>query len=215
MRIEGRVGPSRYADDAEGPPRLGNQGEQIFGELNPTYYEQTLRGNAFIYATSTAVSVVALGTAGAPNIWNPAGSGKILVIHKVAFTAAAVGTPVVSAFQWGLLQNAGSQIGTAAPVVSLTQVAAQNAALGSSLAQASVMRFAPATILLTVAPTLLCAMGVGTAGAVTGPYSLNDDVAGRLQLWPGNLLQIGASTATSTTFFITVYGIELPIPLTS
>lgn len=214
MRIEGLVGVAKRSDDTEAPPRLGNQGELITAHLNPKYYEQTMRGNAFVYATSTAVSVVAPGAAGAPNIWNPAGSGKNLVITKIVFGAAAIGTPVVSAFQYAVLANAGNQVGTAAPVVSLTEVLGVNLLFGSGLK--SVMRFAPATISLTAAPTVFAPAGfaTGSAAAPVG-YSFVDDVDGRIIIPPGNLFQIGASTATSTTFFIAIYGLELPIPLTA
>lgn len=211
MRIESRIGVQRNNDDMLNLPRLGNQGELIVSNFSGQFYEQTMRGNGFIYATTTAVSVVALGTAGAPNLWNPAGSGKLLVLEKIIFAAAAVGTPVASAFTYGLLQNAGSQIGTAAPVVSLTQVAPVSALLGSGIV--SVIRFAPATISLTTAPTLfaVAAQSGGTATVTTA--ALQDDINGKIIIPPGNLFQIGASTATSTTYFITIYGLELPIPL--
>lgn len=212
MRIEGRTGVARFPDDSEGPPRLGSQGETIVSDMNGLFYEQTMRGNGFVYSTSTAVSVVALGTAGAPNLWNPSGSNKNLVITKIVVSAAAVGTPVVSAFTYGVLNNAGSQIGTAAPVVSLTQVAGVNLLLGSG--NVSVMRYAPATISLTAAPTFLCPAGFSSGSAVTpGTVSLIDDVSGRIIIPPGNLFQIGASTATSTTYFIAIYGLELIAPL--
>lgn len=214
MRVEGRTGVQRNTDDMLVPSRIGSQGEVIVSDMNGLYYEQTMRGNAFVYSTTTAVSVVALGTAAAPNIWNPAGSGKNLVIHKVVFGYAAIGTPVGSAFQYGILNNAGSQIGTAAPVVSLTAVAGVNLLIGSGIS--SVMRFAPATISLTAAPSLLCPVGfsTGSAAAPVG-YQMIDDVSGRIIIPPGNLFQIGASTATSSTFFIAIYGLELPIALTA
>lgn len=214
MRIEGRTGVARYADDIEGPPRVGSQGEMIVSDMNGLYYEQTMRGNAFVYSSSAAVSVVALGTAGAPNLWNPAGSGKNLVITRIVMGAAAVGTPVVSAFTYGVLNNAGVSIGTGAPVISLTQVAGVNLLFGSG--NVSSMRFAPATISLTAAPTFLCPAGFTSGSAVTpNSVSLIDDVSGRIIISPGNLFQIGASTATSTTYFIAIYGLELTIPMTA
>lgn len=215
MKIEGRVGVQRGVDDALNPPRIGNQGEIIVSDMNGMFYEQTMRGNGFVYSTSTAASVVALGTAAAPNIWNPSGSGRNLVIHKICFGAAAVGTPVVSNIQYGILSNAGSQVGTAAPVVSLTAVAGVNLLLGSGIASA--MRFAPATISLTAAPTYFATSGcwTGSAAAPTTGMNFFDDVNGRIIVPPGNLFQIGASTATSTTFVISIYALELPIPLTA
>lgn len=214
MRVEGRVGVGKFGDDTLTAPRLGSQGELIVSDMNGLFYEQTMRGNAFMYSTTSAVSVTALATTGAPNIWNPAGSGKNLVITKVTFGMAAIGTPAISSFVYGILRNAGNQIGTAAPVVSLTQVDPVNLLIGGG--NVSVMRFAPATISLTTAPTILCNSGcsTGSAAAPVG-YNFQDDVNGRIILAPGSLLQVGATVATSTTFIVSIYGFELPIPLSA
>lgn len=210
--INGRVGVVSLTDGDDKQPRLDHQGAVVVNGMSGQFYEQTLRGNAFVYSTSTAVSVVALGTTAAPNIWNPAGSGKNLVLYKLVAAAGAVGTPVVSAFQYGLLKNAGSQIGTGSPVVSLTQADPTNLLLGAG--KESVMRFAPATISLTTAPTFFANAGfwLGNAAAPTTGAAFIDYINGAIILPPGNLLQIGASTATSTTFFISIYGLELAIP---
>lgn len=210
MRVEGRVGVAKYADDLEIPPRLGSQGEFIVSDMNGLFYEQTMRGNAFAYSTVTAASVTALGN-NLPSLWNPLGSGKNIVIHKVTFQAAAIGVPVISGFQYGLLSNAGAQIGTGSPIITFTSVAPVNLLLGAGLA--SVARWGPAVNTYTVAPALLAAIGLNLGATATQtPWSGMDDVNGRIIIAPGNLLQIAASTATSTTFNITIWGFELPVP---
>ena len=131
MRIEARVGVARYADDNEGPPRIGNQGEQIVAELNPKYYEQTMRGNAFMYSAASAGAVLnVLSTTSAPLVWNPAGSGKNLIITKITVGLDATGTTAAGHIVYGTQSNLGSQIGTGAPVVSGTFVFGVNLLIG-------------------------------------------------------------------------------------
>jgi len=217
MRIEGLVGVGRRSDDQEAPPRLGNQGEQIVAELNPKYYEQTMRGNAFIYTMGTAASIVAPGTAGFPNLWNPLGSGKLCILTKITWQVAAVGTPAVSGFQYAYLPNAGAQVGTASPVLTgaySNTVGVYNLLLGSG--NVSVMKYLGVAATMTTAPTVFAAAGLnlGSTGTQT-PWTAWDDIDGRIVIPPGVLFQVGASTTTSTTFSISIYGIEIPIPLTA
>lgn len=215
MRSEGLVGVARRTDDTESPLRVGNTGELITSAgLNGVYYEQTMRGNAFVYAMSTAASIVAVGTAGFPNLWNPLGSGKLLVLTKITWQAAAIGTPVISGFQYAYLANAGAQVGTASPVLTGTYVGGVNLLLGSG--QMSVMKFAGAAGTMTTAPTIFAAAGLNLGATATQtPWTGSDDINGRIVIPPGTLFQIGASTATSTTFNISIWGLELPMPLTA
>jgi hypothetical protein len=217
MRVEHRIGVARYSDDTEGPARLGNQGEQIISDLNPMYYEQTMRGNAFCYAMTTAASIVAVGSAGFPNLWNPLGSGKLCILTKVAYQVAAVGTPVITGFQYAYLPNAGAQVGTASPVLTgaySNVTGVTNLLLGSG--NPSVMKYLGSAGTMTV-PTIFAAAGVnlGTGTGTGAPWSCSDDINGRIVIPPGVLFQIGASTATSTTFNISIFGIEIPMPLTA
>ncbi len=217
MRIEGRVGVSRYADDQEGPPRLGNQGELVVAELNPKYYEQTMRGNHFVYSAAIGGAVLAaFTTSTAPFIWNPMGSGKNLVITKVAVGLDATGTTAAGHVVYGYQSGLGSSFGTAAPVVSLTKVAGVNLLIGAGIASA--MYFAPTTVSLTSACTFLCSMGLGQAAATTSatsPFIAVDEVDGRIIIPPGSAFSVAASGSIASTYTISIYGLELPIPLTA
>src|ERR671931_2793238 len=153
MIITGQTGVQRLADGIQAMPRIGAQGEFVSGQLNAEFYEQTLRGNAFVYSQAAAgVALAAPSVNSVPMIWNPSGSGKNLVLHKVVVgwkdTTWAVGH-----IDYGVLTGAGAQTGTGAPIVSLTQVAGVNCLIGGG--NASVMRFAPATVTLAAAPTFL------------------------------------------------------------
>ena len=210
MNIEIVTGLAKRVDAMIASPRGGNQGELVVGELNPKYYEQTMRGNSFIFTTTTAAAVTALGN-NIPTIWNPASSGKLLVLTKVTIQVAAGGVPAVSGFQWGFLKNVGAVVGTGAPVITFTQVAPINLNVGSPTSSA--MLWAPAVCTFTTAPALLAAIGINLGGSATQtPWIGMDDVDGRIIVSPGNLIQIGASTATSTTFNVSIWGIEVPLP---
>lgn len=216
MRIEKLVGVARLSDDTLSQPRLGNQGDTITGQLNPEHYEQVLRGNGFVYTAAAAgAALAAFGVNSAPFIWNPTGSGKLLVIVKVAVGLATV-TATAGHVVYGVMQNMGSQIGTAQPIVSATFVPAVNLNIGGG--NVSVMRFAPTTITLlaATAATFLATMGTGQATAATtatSPYLAIDNVDGAIIIPPGCAFVIGAS-ATISTYTCSIFGLELPIPLT-
>jgi len=217
MRLEQVVGPARYGDDMEAQWRQGNQGETIVGQLNPEHYEQVLRGNGFVYSAAAAgAALAAFGVNSAPFIWNPTGSGKNLVIVKVAVGLASV-TATAGHVVYGFMQNMGSQIGTAQPVVSGTFVAPTNLLIGAG--NQSVIRFAPTTVTLlaATAATFFSTMGLGQATAATGatsPFMAVDNIDGAIIIPPGCAFVIGAS-ATISTYCTSIYGLELPIPLIS
>src|SRR5919198_6471710 len=105
MQIQGSVGVQRLADGSLATPRLGSQGEVVIGELNPKYYEHTMRGNAFLYSTAaTGVTLAAPATSSAPMIWNPSGSGKNLVITKVAIGFVST-TTIAANFEYAYLSG--------------------------------------------------------------------------------------------------------------
>ncbi len=216
MRVEGLVGPARYTDDVDGPLRMGNQGELIVGQLNPEHHEEVLRGNGFMYSAAAAgAALAAFGVNSAPFLWNPTGSNKNLVIVKIAVGLASV-TATAGHVVYGFMQNMGSQIGTAQPVVSGTFVAPTNLLIGAG--NASVIRFAPTTVTLlaATAATFLCTMGLGQATAAStavSPFMAIDNVDGAIIIPPGCAFVIGAS-ATISNFTASIYGLELPIPAT-
>lgn len=208
--LKGVVGPQRGSDGEERSLRLGTSGEAITGLLGGKYAEQCLRGNFFVFSTTTAASVTALGN-NIPTLVNFSGSGVLFVLTKLTAQVGAVGTPAVSGFQYGYQANIGGNIGTAAPIPTATFVAGVNCLIGGRVPR---VQFAPAAITFTTAPALLGPVGwnLGSTGTET-PYELVDDVDGRIVLPPGTLLQVGASTATSKTFNVAFWGYEVQLPL--
>ena len=219
VQIEGYVGAGALSPDGITVvrPRYGNFGDQISSQLNADFYEHTLRGNAFVYSTPAAgAALVAPTTTNAPMIWNPSGSGKNLVLHKIVL--GYVGTTWAAGHvEYGVLTNAGSQIGTGAPVVSLTQVSGTNLLLGSG--NVSVMRYAPTTCVLIAAPTFLCTAGIssnaGTAAAVVPPFTMVDMISGMIIVPPGVAFFVMANAAVAGVVCTSIFGVEVPIAPTA
>jgi hypothetical protein len=216
VELAGYVGPISLSDGAHtGQVRLTNFGEMAYSKVNPDLYEHTLRGNAFVYSTAAAgAASVAPTTSNAPMIWNPTGSGKNLVVTKVAIGWVGTNTAAAGNFEYAFLPSAGSQIGTGAPVVSLTQVSGVNLLLSGG--NVSVMRFAPTTVSLTSAPTYLAPMGVGmtntTVASTAAPFNLVDYVNGQIIVPPGVAFFVVANISILVVTSIAMYGLELPIP---
>jgi hypothetical protein len=92
-------------------------------------------------------------------------------------------------------------------------VGVTNLLLGSG--NPSICKYLGVAATMTTAPTVFAAAGVNLGSTATfTPFWASDDVQGRIIIPPGVLFQIGASTASSTTFAITIWGMEIPIPLT-
>jgi hypothetical protein len=211
--IETYVGAVTLADGAhDSRLRQGNQGELLQGKLNADFYEQTLRGNAFVYSTpAVGAALIAPTTTNAPMIWNPAGSGKNLILHKIVFGYTGT-TWAVGHIEYGVLTAAGSQIGTGAPVVSLTQVSGVNLLLGGG--NASVMRFAPTTLVTVAAPTFLCTAGIssfaGTATTALANMTMVDYINGMIIVPPGVAFFVMAQSAMAGVVCTSIFGVELP-----
>jgi hypothetical protein len=219
VQLEGYVGAGALLSDGvvTTRPRMGNFGELMTTRLNASFYEHVLRGNAFVYSTPAAgAALVAPTTTNAPMIWNPAGSGKNLVLHKIEY--GYIGTTWAPGhIEYGVVTGAGSQIGTGAPIVSLTQVAGVNLLVGAG--NASVMRFAPTTLVVIAAPTFLCTSGIsaqtGTAAAVLPPYKMEDLIDGHIIIPPGVAFFVMANAAIAGVVCTSIYGVEVAVAPTA
>ncbi len=206
-----RVGPTNLSDNTASQLRGGNFGELIVNTLGGQYAEATRRGQMFMYGVAAAAALLLPATTGNhPTVWNPAGSNTIFV--PVALRMSFVsGTTTISSVILNITKNAGSTIAATAPIVTFTNVAPQNALVGSGAV--SKMYFAPAVCTFVAAPAFLCATGInlGAAAPTTpGPYEMLFD--GSLQIMPGNALSICASVTTTTSlWWTTLWGIEMPM----
>lgn len=217
VELAGYTGPISLSDGAHtGQVRLSNSGELMTSKVNPDWAEHVQRGNAFVYSTAKAgvTWVAATTTQNMPMIWNPSGSGKNFFLKRVV-AGYVSGTHVPGNLELSYLTGAGSQIGTGAPIVSLTQVAGVNLKLGAG--NTSVMRFAPATVSVTTAPSFLVSLGVsfltGAAASALDPFVI--DVQCEIMVPPGVAIFVTHNVVSTIVGSIAMYGLELPIPATA
>lgn len=211
-QTSGRIGPGRYGDGEAQPPRLDTTGATVVGELNGKYYEATRRGLGFIYTTASAGVLLAAPTTTffGPMLWNPCGSGRDLQITKVVVGDVS-GTTVRGHVAYAFLTNAGSTIATGAPVLTNTLVAPVNGYIGSGLG--SQMRWSPAVGTYTTAPAYLAPMGLNVIATAPGATAMVDDVDGRIIVPQCVAFFVGANAGVTLTATVTIYGIEMPVPL--
>ncbi len=206
---------------------LGRANELIIAELHGKYLEQAYRGNVYYASTATAgvILPVFVATTMTPtySIWNPAGSGKLLVpiVTLLGWTAttAALGTLI-----WIASTNAGDRISAAgatgaSPISTFgTLTAPVNANLGSG--KVSQMRFSASgsTTLLTGQPVFYRTTGItvsptGTTAVsnVLPWWTCRDDWDGTGIIPPGNAIHLVGSTATLASIPITTVYAEIPL----
>lgn len=174
--------------------------------------DAVLSGRMFIYSSAAAgVLAKAADTSPVMMLWNPAGSGVNLRINEVRIGAVS-GTVILAHLAYGILLSAGSQVGTAQPIVSATFVNPVNCLVGAG--RASQIKFAPATVSLTAAPTYMMASGFSSGGALAaGPLNvLIDKVEGKIIIPPGTAFFAYLSNgAMALTAAVTIIGSEEPI----
>jgi hypothetical protein len=217
VELAGYVGPVSLSDGAHtGQARLANSGELMTSKVNPDWAEHVLRGNAFVYSTAAAgvTWLAPTGTQNMPMLWNPSGSGKNFWLKRVV-AGYVSGNNVPGNLELAYLAAAGSQIGTGAPIVSLTQVAGVNLNLGAG--NVSVMRFAPATVTVTTAPTFLVTLGInhftGVAATASSPFAM--DTQCEVLVPPGVAIFVCFNAVSTVIGSIALYGLELPVPPTA
>jgi hypothetical protein len=168
-------------------------------------------GMGFVYSTAaTGVTGAVAGVNSVPMLWNPSSSGVRLRILEVRIGGIS-GTVIAAHVAYGVLK-AGDQIGTAAPVVSHTLVPGVN--LMPYAGRESKIRFAPATVTLTAAPTYWFPNGFNSGGAyAAGPlFPLIDKLDGKLVIPPGiAFFPYISNAAIALVAAVAVLAIEEPI----
>jgi hypothetical protein len=193
----------------------GQSGEQVFAELHGKYYTMTKRGNLYFGASASGgiALIVPATTGGHPTLWNPTGSGYNAVLVRLQLSYVS-GANAPTAIEWALTQNAGSSIGSAAPVVTFTNVAPTNSKLGAG--NVSAMKWAPTVNTFAVAPPYLCPTGIAldtmAAASTNAPFITVIDYDGTMVLTPGNALSLCTQAATTTALFqVALFWYEQPI----
>jgi len=211
MNIFGKVGQFFKGDGSDVPLVFDVNGALKVQQFGGKYSELARRGLLFNYSVKTAAAHLLSATTGnVPTIWNPQGSGKVLYILGLRENFLS-GTTTIGSLQWCITRNAGSALGTAAPIVTFTNQAPEPAIDGAGFASA--MRFAPAVCTFTAAPAYLQSAGVNF-GAAYPTVNGNPDVDydGAIAIMPGEAISLCYCVTTSTAlFFTTIIGAELPL----
>ena len=169
--------------------RQNPQGDIAVSELHARYFEQGRYGNMFSAANQAAqaVSVALATTYTGLCLYNPAGSGVILVPNKVAFALTVAPAAIASLHLIGGFSATG---GVTAQTTKLVNQSTQigNASSGKGIALSA------ATI---VTPTYIQALRDGFTAAALPSNLAPIDLEGAYQILPGGFLAIGALTAVT------------------
>lgn len=190
-----------------------NNGALHVQQFGGKYAEQARRGYLFNATVKTAAAFLISATTGnCPTLWNPSGSNKILYVNKLLVNFLS-GTTTISSLQWMITKNAGSALGTAAPIVTFTEQTIEPAIGGAQFA--SQMKFAPAVCTFTAAPAFFASAGI-SFGAVAptngGCSSECVDYDGSIAVMPGNALSLCSSVTTTTSlWFASIMFSEVPL----
>lgn len=200
LPISSTVGPQLAGDGAQIAPRLGHTGEAIVQELHGRYYESMARG--LMYSASnqaaTAVSAALSTTYTGLCLYNPVGSGKVLVPTKVKLALTVAPAAVASI---GLIAGYAATGGVTAQTTKLTvqsnQIGYTSTGVGIALSAATI-----------VTPTWLKQLEDGfTAAALPAP-TLPIDLEGTFGILPGGFIAVGA--LTTVTGLSSIVWEELP-----
>lgn len=189
VQIVGQVGPQTSGDGTNIAFRQGKTGESIIQQLHGRYFESMYRGNIFSAANQSAqaISVALATTYTGLCLYNPVGSGKILVPLKLKWALTVAPAAIASI---GLL---GGYAATGGVTALTTQVTPQSSQIGNG--GVGVGKVLSAATIVT--PTWIQQLVDGfTAAALPAPSPVVD-LEGLYGILPGGFLAIGALTAVT------------------
>ena len=200
----GAIGPQYIADGIQ--PNLGlratRDGSLALQETHGKYAEAASRGLVFhgVVGTAGIALIVSATTGNHPSLWNYQGSGYNAEVASLELGWIS-GAVAPTAIYFMLTANAGSQLGTAAPVVTFTQVATVNG-LTNGAADA-IMKWAPAINTYAAPPAFWkgTGIGLGTGAPTVTPSVIVFDYDGKIVLAPGNVLSLTSQAATTTALY--------------
>lgn len=186
---------------------FGETSDVLVTELQARYYENTYRGNKFGVTFPTAAAAVASATAlGAFVLFNPANSGKNLVIDDIVaqlitFTAAATVVPLAVV----AIPNQTPTSTGAGTTPTCTLIGSPNGSVAKTFVSGTTVG-AP-----TVAFRHLAGWYTGLAPGDMGS-SVKDEVAGAIVIAPGSGIQVVAfGTPSVNTVSVSMTWDEIPI----
>lgn len=211
MYLQGLVSAPTNANAADSTNpilNMGRSGEALMAELHGKYFQQCYRGNLYYASTTTAGVAIPIASTLTPtySLWNPAGSGKLVVpvVTLIGWTAT---TAALGSFVWQVTTNAGSSISSTAPFVAFGSGTPVNA--NTAFGNNSVLRAGTGgTTTLVAASTFYretgCQILPTTAATATASgWIWRDEWDGTGILSPGNAIHLMGTTAIATTVTVT------------
>lgn len=207
---QGRVGPATASDGTFAPFRLARTGELSVSDAHARYYEAVVRGN--VYTASTIQATVAtannspLIAAGTPllGIFNPANSGKMIVILR-AIVCGVSGTPAAQPlFIWNVISQAAITVGGSNGVNNLTFTSNSAARV---FMNAVTTGSPPATVLRPLGGSSSAAI------AASSQACSSEDTAGEIIVPPGGFAGIAVGNAAGTTWIVSASATWEEVPL--
>lgn len=210
----GQTGP--FNDDNVYEIGCDNYGALLVAEKGPNLLEWTRRGYVFSTLTSpaapAAVPIYSTAT-NSPTLWNPEGSGKIVVPIRLNLGIAAIATYLDDSFMLAQTLNAGAAASTGGVFATFTNIAPINCLLGGPSGKA---KYSGAVVTWTVQPTAFMDLGFSVWAAGTeanlGYGFLSHEFNGSIIMPPGTAISLVGVVASSTTFVTSFVFAELPLP---
>ena len=219
--IQGLVNAPSNTSAAAGsnnPLLQGKQNDGIVSELNGKYFTDTYNGNTY-YASHTAPGVaftIYSNTSFIGSIlWNPQGSGKLVVPIRVNVGVNANAATAASAWGYCFLQNTGSNIATGAPFSAFTDINTNRGSnvIGIPGVGNSVVRFATTATLTTAFVWGRVAAFANATGAVTVSIAdnMSEDFDGSMIVPPGCAVALTTAILSGITAASTWTWAEKPL----
>jgi hypothetical protein len=206
-QLTGLVGPQVTTDGQRSILRTEKDGALVCVDAHGKYAAVNYRNTLFMgnVPVAGAALLVPATTGLHPTLWNPAGSGYIASLVSISIThisgTITIGCPILA-----YTFNAGSAIGTAAPIVTFTSVVPTPCKIGTQSGRSN-MLWAPTTCTFVAAPTFLMGLGMGffpvTDATAALPINCSVDFDGKLMVPPGTALSVCYNVTTSTALFST------------
>lgn len=189
-QLDQYVGPTPRSDGpAPGPERVDRTNARVVVDAHGRYFEAASRGLMFSAANQAAqaVSAALATTYTGILLYNPVGSGRILVPTKVKFALSVAPAAIATL---GIL---GGFSATGGVTAQTTKLGVQNCRIGDTSTGVGIALSA-ATI---VTPTWIFQLEDGfTAAALPNP-TIPYDFEGQFAILPGGFLGVGALTAVT------------------
>lgn len=218
------VGENLLADNPNAPvntARVSVYGNSVNSLTPGESFEDTLNGQTQIFHTVTPLAILLAATGGnVPTLWNPSTSGRIFIPKKLILAFGA-GTTTISSIQLALTaaQAGTTVIASTGPIITFTEGSSTttkfNGGIGAPNAKTSQMKWAPAVCTFVAAPTVFMGteINLGAVAPTNGGNNFCHRFNGEVVLWPGYALSVVCNVATTTsTFSVTLIGVEKPIP---